>query len=102
MKVKKGDRVKVISGNDRGKVGEVLRVYPEQGRIVVENINMIKRHQRPTQIQREGGIIEREGKIHISNVLPICPECDRPTRVGFAVVDGEKVRVCKQCGESID
>lgn len=100
-KVKVGDLVKVISGNDRGKEGEVLRVYPSEDRIVVENINMITRHQRPTARLREGGIIEQEGPIHISNVLPICPECRRPTRVGFKILENEeKLRQCTKCGES--
>ncbi|MEA1871004.1 MAG: 50S ribosomal protein L24 [Candidatus Bipolaricaulota bacterium] len=98
-KVRKGDRIKVISGNDRGKTGKVMVVYPERERIIVENVHMITKHQRATQNLREPGIIKREGTIHISNVLPICPECGVPTRVGFAVVDGEKMRRCKQCGE---
>lgn len=97
--VRKGDRVKVIAGNDRGKVGKVLVVYPERSRLVVENVHMITKHQRPTQTLREPGIVKREGTIHISNVLPLCPECGLPTRVGFAVVEGEKIRRCKQCGE---
>ena len=98
-KVRKGDRVKVIAGNDRGKIGKVLVVYPERDRIIVENVHMIKKHQRPTQSLREPGIIEREGTIHVSNVLPICPECGLPTRVGCTVVEGEKMRRCKQCRE---
>ena len=99
-KVRKGDRVKVISGNDRGKIGKVLVVYPEKDRIIVENIHMITKHQRPTQALREPGIVKREAPIHVSNVLPVCPECGVPTRVGFAVVEGEKMRRCKQCGET--
>lgn len=98
-KVRKGDRVKVIAGNDRGRIGKVLAVYPERDRIIVENVHMITKHQRATQTLREPGIIKREGTIHISNVLPICPECGLPTRVGFTVVEGEKMRRCKQCGE---
>jgi large subunit ribosomal protein L24 len=98
-KIRKGDRVKVIAGNDRGKTGKVMVVYPERDRLIVENINMITKHQRATQSLREPGIIKREGTIHISNVLPICPECDVPTRVGFSVVDGVKMRRCKKCGE---
>jgi len=99
-KVRKGDRVKVIAGNDRGKIGKVMVVYPEQNRIIVENVHMITKHQRATQTLREPGIIKREGTIHISNVLPLCPECGAPTRVEFAVVEGEKMRRCKQCGET--
>jgi large subunit ribosomal protein L24 len=99
-RIKKGDIVRVISGNDRGKEGEVLKVFPKEDKILVRGVNIITKHQRPTARQREGGIIEREGKIHLSNVLPICPECDSPTRVGFATLEEEKVRVCKRCGET--
>lgn len=97
--VRRGDRVKVVAGNDRGKIGKVLVVYPERNRVIVENVHMITKHQRPTQTLREPGIIKREGTIHISDVLPICPECGLPTRVGFTMVEGEKKRRCKQCGE---
>lgn len=100
-KVKRGDLIKVIAGNDRGKEGEVLRVFPKEDRIIVKGVNIITRHQRPSARQREGGIIEQEGKIHISNVLVICPQCDKPTRAGFGIgEDGEKLRKCKQCGET--
>jgi large subunit ribosomal protein L24 len=103
LKVKKGDIVKVIAGNDRGKRGEVMRVLPEKQRLIVKGVNIITRHQRPTARQREGGIIEREGTIHLSNVLVICPVCDRPTRVGFTFSEtGEKLRLCKQCGETFE
>lgn len=99
-KVKRGDIVKVVSGNDRGKRGEVMRIFPERGRLIVRGVNMMTRHQRPSARQREGGIIEREGTIPISNVRVVCPACDRPTRVGFEVAEtGEKLRKCKQCGE---
>ncbi|HED04781.1 MAG TPA: 50S ribosomal protein L24 [Candidatus Fraserbacteria bacterium] len=102
-KIRKGDKVKVIAGNDRGREGDVMRVYPNIERIIVKGVGIITRHQRPTQRQREGGIIEREGTIPLSNVLLICPECDRPTRVGFTVLEtGEKLRLCKQCGQSFD
>jgi large subunit ribosomal protein L24 len=98
LKVRKGDVVKVIAGNDRGKRGEVMRVLREQQRLIVKGVHIMTRHQRPTARQREGGIIEREGTIHISNVLVICPVCDRPTRIGFTASEsGEKLRICKQC-----
>ena len=100
FKIRKGDRVQVIAGNDRGKIGKVLVVYPDKNRVIVENVNMITKHQRATQNLREPGIIKREGTIHISNVLVVCPECGAPTRVGFTDVDGEKMRQCKQCGET--
>jgi len=100
-KLRKGDLVKVVAGGDRGKVGEVLHVFPEEDRIIVKGVNMVKRHRRPSARQREGGIIEQEEKIHISNVLVICPECDTPTRVGFELSpEGEKLRKCKQCGRT--
>ncbi len=98
-KIRKGDRVRVVSGNDRGRTGRVLAVIPEKDRIIVENVNMITKHQRATQSLRQPGIIQREGTIHMSNVLPICPECDEPTRVGFDEVEGRKMRRCKECGE---
>jgi large subunit ribosomal protein L24 len=101
-KIRKGDRVRVIAGNDRGKVGRVLAVYPERGRAIVENVHMIKKHQRATQSLREPGIVQREGTINLSNLLPLCPECDEPTRVGFADVEGTKLRRCKQCGENFE
>jgi large subunit ribosomal protein L24 len=98
-KIRKGDRVQVVAGNDCGRTGRVLTVIPEKNRIIVENVNMITKHQRATQSLRQPGIIQREGTIHMSNVLPICPECDEPTRVGFSEVEGRKMRRCKQCGE---
>ncbi|MEA3356342.1 MAG: 50S ribosomal protein L24 [Candidatus Bipolaricaulota bacterium] len=98
-KLRKGDRVKVTAGKDRGKVGKVLTVYPNRDRVIVENVNMITKHQRPTQKMREPGIIRREGTIDISNVMVICPECGIPTRVEHVVVNGERMRRCKQCGE---
>lgn len=101
-KVLKGDIVKVIKGNDRGKRGEVMRLEAKD-RIVVKGAAMITKHQRPTQTQREGGIIEREGTVPVSNVLVICPLCDTPTRVGVHVTEaGEKMRQCKQCGETFE
>jgi large subunit ribosomal protein L24 len=98
-RIRKGDRVQVIAGNDRGKIGRVLAVYPERDRLMVEHVHMVKRHQRATQQMREPGIVEREGTVHISNVMPICPECDEPTRIAFTIVDGRKMRRCKRCGE---
>lgn len=101
-KVHKGDIVKVIKGNDRGTRGEVMRIEPKD-RVVVKGVKMITKHQRPTQTQREGGIIEREGTVPTSNVLVVCPICDTPTRVGFHVTEsGEKLRQCKQCGETFE
>jgi large subunit ribosomal protein L24 len=101
--VRKGDTVMVVAGKERGKKGKVLRVIPEKGRVVVERVNMIKKHQRPTQKVRQGGIIEREGSIHLSNVMLLDPNSDRPTRVGMrALADGKKVRVARRSGEMLD
>jgi large subunit ribosomal protein L24 len=101
--VRKGDTVVVVAGKERGKRGKVLRVIPEKGRVVVERINMVKKHQRPTQKVRQGGIIEREGAIHLSNVMLVDPSSDKPTRVGMkALSDGKKVRVAKRSGEMLD
>jgi large subunit ribosomal protein L24 len=101
--VRKGDTVIVVAGKERGKKGKVLRVIPEKGRVVVERLNMIKKHQRPTQKVRQGGIIEREGSIHLSNVMLVDPGSDKPTRVGMkALSDGKKVRVARRSGEMLD
>ena len=101
--VRKGDTVVVVAGKERGKKGKVLRVIPEKSRVVVERINMIKKHQRPTQKVRQGGIIEREGSIHLSNVMLVDPGSDKPTRVGMKELsDGKKVRVAKRSGEMLD
>jgi large subunit ribosomal protein L24 len=101
--VRRGDQVGVITGRERGKRGKVLRVLTDKGRVVVEHVNMVKKHQRPTQKLRQGGIIEREGALALSNVLPICSRCDKPSRTGTTVLaDGRKIRTCKRCGEPID
>jgi large subunit ribosomal protein L24 len=101
--VRKGDTVMVVAGKERGKKGKVLRVIPEKGRVVVERLNLIKKHQRPTQKVRQGGIIEREGPIHLSNVMLVDPGSNKPTRVGMrALSDGKKVRVAKRSGEMLD
>ena len=101
--VRKGDTVVVVAGKERGKRGRVLRVIPEKSRVVIERINMIKKHQRPTQKLRQGGIIEREGSIHLSNVMLVDPTSDKPTRIGMrSLADGKKVRVARASGEIID
>jgi len=102
-RVRKGDTVVVVAGKERGKRGRVLRVLPEKGRVVVERVNLIKKHQRPTQKLRQGGIIEREGAIHLSNVMLVDPTSDKPTRIGMrALTDGKKVRLARRSGEIID
>lgn len=103
MKIKKEDRVKVISGKDKGKVGQVMRVIPKEKKVIVQGVNFNKKHQRPTNQYREGGIIERESPIYTSKVMLVCPNCDKPTRIGHTILEnGEKVRVCKKCGEIVD
>ena len=101
--VRKGDTVVVVAGKERGKRGRVLRVIPDKNRVVVERINMIKKHQRPTQKLRQGGIIEREGAIHLSNVMLVDPTSSKPTRVGVRqLADGKKARIARKSGEIID
>lgn len=101
--VRKNDMVLVIAGKERGKRGRVLSVFPKEGRLFVEKLNIIKRHQRPTQKQKQGGIIEKEGPIHVSNVMLVCRRCDKPTSVSYSFLEGgKKVRMCKKCGEVID
>ncbi|HEY7517977.1 MAG TPA: 50S ribosomal protein L24 [Methylomirabilota bacterium] len=101
--VRRGDTVGVIAGREKGKRGKVLRVLTGKGRVLVEHVNMVKKHQRPTQKLRQGGIIEREGALALSNVLVVCARCDKPSRTGMKLLnDGRKVRSCKRCGEAID
>jgi large subunit ribosomal protein L24 len=102
MKLKKGDRVRVISGKDVGKEGEITRVFPEAERVIVDGVNVAKRHQRATGQTMQGGIIDKDMPLHISNVAIICSGCDRPTRVGYRFeADGTKVRVCRKCGKDV-
>ncbi|HBT51115.1 50S ribosomal protein L24 [Petrotoga olearia] len=102
-KIKRDDTVMVISGKDKGKRSKVLRVIPKENKVIVDNVNVVKKHQRPTQKMREGGIIEQPSPIDISNVMLVCPNCDQKTRVGFKFLeDGSKVRYCKKCGEIVE
>ncbi|MEG6616906.1 50S ribosomal protein L24 [Peptococcaceae bacterium 1198_IL3148] len=96
--VRKGDTVVVITGKDAGKKGKVLEVQPKTSRVVVEGVNVVKRHTRPTQANPQGGIIEKPAPIHSSNVMPFCSKCDKPVRVKKKI-DGQKERICRQCGE---
>ncbi|MDR3557016.1 MAG: 50S ribosomal protein L24 [Syntrophobacteraceae bacterium] len=101
--IKKNDTVKVIAGKDKGKTGKVLRVIPKKGRAIVEKLNLVKRHLRPSEQARQGGILEKESPIEMSNLMLICSKCTDPTRVGYRVLDDEnKVRFCKKCKEVID
>lgn len=103
LHVKKDDTVMILAGKDKGKTGKVLQVLPEKQRVLVENLNMIKRHTRPTQSNNEGGIIEKEAPIAASNVQLICSSCNKAARTGERVLDdGSKVRFCKKCNEIVD
>ena len=104
-RIKKDDRVQVMTGKDRGKEGRVVKVFTDRDKVLVEGINYVKKHQRYQQTRagaQEGGIIETEAPVHLSNVMPVCPACDEPTRVGFELADESdrrsKTRVCKKCG----
>ncbi|MCY0902244.1 MAG: 50S ribosomal protein L24 [Firmicutes bacterium] len=102
-RIKKGDFVVVIAGKDRDKKGKVLAVYPKESRLVVEGVNMIKRHVKPSFTAPEGGIVEREAKLQVSNVAMVDPKTGGPTRVGYKfLADGTKVRVAKKSGEVLD
>ena len=102
MNIKKGDTVRVLSGKDKGKEGQVVRSLPSKQRVVVEKVNMVKKAMRPTQQNPQGGIMSVEAPIHVSNVMVICPECKQPTRVSHRVNEaGKKVRVCKKCGKDL-
>lgn len=101
--LKKNDQVEVIAGKDKGRVGKILKVLPEKNKAVVERINMIKRHTKPTEMNQQGQIVEREAPIHVSNLQLICPECTKTGRIGKKILDdGTKVRFCKSCGESVE
>lgn len=102
-KIKKDDKIIVVSGKEKGKIGAVLKVDAGQGRLIVEKINMVKRHSKPTAQSAQGGIIEKEAPLNISNVMLVCGKCTEPTRIGHrSFDDGAKVRVCRKCGEPID
>jgi large subunit ribosomal protein L24 len=102
MHVKKGDKVMVISGKDKGKTGVILKAFPKKDRVLVEGVNIVKKHAKPSQTNPQGGIISQEAPIHVSNVMPLDPKTGEPTRVGYKVVDGKKVRVAKKSGEVLD
>ncbi len=103
LTIRKNDTVLVIAGREKGKRGKVLFVLPTRERVVVEHVNMIKKHQRPTQKLRQGGIIEREAPLHVSNVMLVCSKCDKATRVGVRVLaDDRRARVCRRCGDIVD
>ena len=102
--IRKNDNVLVTTGKDRGKKGRVIRVVPEKNRLIVEGVNLIKRHTRPNPAKNvKGGVVQREASLHASNVQLVCPECGAHTRVGHKVLDdGRKVRICRKCGGVVD
>jgi large subunit ribosomal protein L24 len=102
LHVKKGDKVQVISGKDKGKQGVILEAYPKQNRVLVEGVNVVKKHAKPSQANPQGGILSQEAPIHASNVMPLDPKTGVPTRIGYKTVDGTKVRVAKKSGETLD
>ena len=101
LHVKTGDNVMIISGKDKGKTGKVLAVSPKEGKVIIEGRNMVTKHVKPRRQGEQGGIVKAEGAMYASKVMPVCPKCNKPTRVGHAVVDGKKVRVCKKCGAQL-
>lgn len=102
MHVKKGDKVVVISGKDKGKEGVILAAYPKKERVLVEGVNVVKKHSKPTQANPQGGILNQEAPIHVSNVMPIDPKTGKGTRIGYKIEDGKKVRVAKKSGQVLD
>ena len=103
IRIKKDDKVKVLTGKDKGKIGKVLKVMKKNNRVVVENINMVKVHQKPSQANPQGGIADKNMPIHISNLMIMCNSCVKPTRIGIKQLeDGKRVRICKKCNEQID
>ncbi len=103
MKIRKNDTVVVVAGKDRGKKGKVRRAFPDEDTVIVEGLNMIKRHSRARRATRQAGIIELEAPIHVSNVMLMCDKCGNPTRISFRFLDdGKKVRICNSCREVID
>lgn len=103
MRVKKNDTVRVISGEDKGKEGRILKVFPDKGRVIVEKVNLIKRHTRPSKSLPQGGIIEKEAPINVTNVMLVCPKTGKPTRIGSQVLsDGSRARVSRKSGDMIN
>ena len=99
MKIRKGDRVVVLTGKDKGKEGEVSRAIPSSGKVIVDGVNVAKRHQKATKATMQGGIIDKDMPMPVANVALVCPTCGKPTRVGYKIdKDGTKVRACKKCG----
>jgi large subunit ribosomal protein L24 len=102
MRIHKGDEVIVLQGKDKGKKASVVRSIPGRDRLIVEGVNVAKRHAKPTRATQQGGVIDKFMPVHVSTVALVCKTCDRPTRIGYKIEeDGEKVRVCKKCGSTV-
>ena len=103
MQIRKNDSVMVISGKERGKTGKVLRVLPRKDSVLIERVNLVKRHSRPRGPQQPGGIVEKEASIPVSNIMMMCDKCNAPVRIGHKILtDGAKIRICRRCGEALD
>jgi large subunit ribosomal protein L24 len=101
MRIHKGDEVIVLQGKDKGKKAEVVRAIPERDKVIVEGVNVAKRHAKPTRATQQGGVIDKFMPLHVSAVALVCKSCGRPTRIGYKVEDGEKVRICKKCESTL-
>ncbi len=103
MQIRKNDSVMVIGGKERGKTGKVLRVLPDKDTVIIERLNIVKRHSKPRGPQQAGGIVEKEAPIHASNVMFMCDKCNAPVRIGHKLLaDGSKIRICRRCNEAVD
>jgi len=102
LNVKKGDTVVVLSGKDKGKQGKIIQAIPKKAQVIVEDVNKVKRHTKPSLKAPQGGIIQKEMPLNVCKVQLVCPACNKPTRIGHKAVDGKNLRVCKKCGEVVD
>ena len=103
MQIRKNDSVMVIAGKERGKTGKVLRVVTDRDAVIVERLNIVKRHSKPRGPQQSGGIIEKEAAIHASNIMIMCDKCNAPVRIGYKILaDGKKIRICRRCQEALE
>jgi large subunit ribosomal protein L24 len=103
VQIRKNDSVMVITGRERGKTGKVLRVLPDQDAVIIERVNLVKRHTKPRGPQQPGGIVEKEASIHASNIMMMCGKCNAPARIGRKILgDGKRIRICRRCGEALD
>lgn len=102
MNIKKGDTVYVITGKDKGKSGKITAVYSDKNKVLIENVNIVTKHQKPKSQQDKGGIVKKPAPVDASNVMVVCPVCNKATRISHKEIDGKKARICKKCGASLD